>query len=364
MGVVNSIFAGVTILVLSIFMVGGGPRWIEAVPEDPAPRPRRADRATRCATCANAIGNYIGGALLQATIAAVCAFIVLTILGAPFAAPLALLVLFFDLIPVVGATIAAVLIAIVMLFVNFPVGLIVWVVYAIVFQQIENYLIQPQIQKRATKIEPFITLVAVLFGSTLFGVVGAILAIPTAATLQIVVREYVAYRRESRARPRRPRARPRDDSARGRRPVARARARARLTIRGRARGRAAGGLVVRAPTGGELEVAVVHRPEVRRLVAAEGQARAGRGLWMDGGAARGRGGDRPSLRARATSSAPPATATARAATSSSATSGCAPLGGDFEPSDEVDELRWATPRRGGRVARLRARPGAGRGAGP
>ena len=112
--------------------------------------------------------------------------------------PLALLVFFFDLIPVVGATIAAVLIAIVMLFVDFPVGVIVWVIYAIVFQQIENYLVQPQIQKRATKIEPFITLTAVLFGSTLFGVVGAILAIPTAATIQIVIREYILYRRESK----------------------------------------------------------------------------------------------------------------------------------------------------------------------
>ncbi len=139
--------------------------------------------------------------MLQAGIAAVCAFIVLSILGAPFAAPLALLVFFFDLIPVVGATIASVLIAIVMLFVDFPVSLIVWVIYAIVFQQIENYLVQPQIQKRATKIEPFVTLVAVLIGSTLFGVMGAILAIPTAATIQIVVREYVAYRRESEEAP-------------------------------------------------------------------------------------------------------------------------------------------------------------------
>jgi len=197
-GVVNSIFAGVTILVLSIFMVGGGPRWKDAFLRTQTPdRSARINRALE--HIANAIGNYIGGAILQATIAAVAAFLVLTVLGAPFAAPLALIVLFFDLIPVVGATIAAVLIGIVMLFVNFPVGLIVWVIYAIVFQQIENYLIQPQIQKRATKIEPFITLVAVLFGSTLFGVVGAILAIPTAATLQIMVREYVAYRRESQA---------------------------------------------------------------------------------------------------------------------------------------------------------------------
>jgi predicted PurR-regulated permease PerM len=195
-GVVNSVFAGVTVLVLSIFMVGGGPRWKDAfLGSQPPDRAKRINNALQ--HIANAIGNYIGGALLQATIAAVSAFIVLTILGAPFAAPLALIVLFFDLIPVVGATIGAVLIGIVLLFVNFPVGLIVWVIYAIVFQQIENYLIQPQIQKRATKIEPFITLVAVLCGSTLFGVVGAILAIPTAATLQIVVREYLLYRRES-----------------------------------------------------------------------------------------------------------------------------------------------------------------------
>ena len=156
-GVVNSIFAFVTVLVLSIFMVGSGPRWknqfLGAQPKD------RAERIDRAAVhVADAIGNYIGGAMLQAGIAAVSAFVVLTILGAPFAAPLALLVFFFDLIPVVGATIAAVLIAIVMLFVDFPVGLIVWVIYAIVFQQIENYLVQPQIQKRATKIEPFITL--------------------------------------------------------------------------------------------------------------------------------------------------------------------------------------------------------------
>jgi predicted PurR-regulated permease PerM len=196
-GIVNSVFAVITILVLSIFMVGGGPRWKDAFLRSQSPdRAKRIDNAL--AHIANAIGNYIGGALLQATIAAVSAFIVLTILGAPFAAPLALIVLFFDLIPVVGATIGAVLIGIVLLFVNFPVALIVWVIYAIVFQQIENYLIQPQIQKRAAKIEPFITLVAVLCGSTLFGIAGAILAIPTAASLQIVVREYLLYRRESR----------------------------------------------------------------------------------------------------------------------------------------------------------------------
>jgi predicted PurR-regulated permease PerM len=194
-GLVHSIFAALTILILSIFMVAGGDRWAQAfVRSQPLDRRERVERALR--HIANAIGNYVAGALLQATIAGFSTFIVLTILGAPFAGPLALVVAFFDLIPVVGATIAAVLIAIVMLFVNFPVALIIWVVWAIAYQQIENYVIQPQIQRRAVEVEPFIVLVAVLFGSTLFGILGAVLAIPAAATLQIVWREYRDYRRE------------------------------------------------------------------------------------------------------------------------------------------------------------------------
>ena len=93
------------------------------------------------------------------------------------------------------------LIAVVMLFVNFPVGLIIWIVFAIAYQQIENYVIQPQIQRRAVKIEPFVILVSVLFGSTLFGIIGAILAIPIAATMQIAWREYRDYRRETMTQP-------------------------------------------------------------------------------------------------------------------------------------------------------------------
>jgi predicted PurR-regulated permease PerM len=194
-GFVNSVFAVVTILVLSIFMVAGGRRWVDQfLATQP---PERAERIGRALDhIANAVGNYVGGALVQATIAGVSSYIVLMILGAPFAAPLALLVAFFDLIPVVGASIAAFGVAIVLIFVNFPVALIVWVIWAIIYQQVENYLIQPQIQRRAVQVEPFVVLVAVLFGTTLFGVPGAILAIPAAASVQVAIREWLAYRRE------------------------------------------------------------------------------------------------------------------------------------------------------------------------
>jgi predicted PurR-regulated permease PerM len=100
---VNSIFALVTILVLSAFMLGSGRSWVDRAialqPEERAVRLRRVvDRS------ASAVGAYVGGALLQATIAGVLAYIVLTILGVPFRAPLAVLIFFLDLIPLVGAT--------------------------------------------------------------------------------------------------------------------------------------------------------------------------------------------------------------------------------------------------------------------
>jgi predicted PurR-regulated permease PerM len=69
----------------------------------------------------------------------------------------------------------------------------VWVIWSVVYQQLENTVIQPRIQARAVAVHPFVVLVSVLFGSTLFGVLGALLAIPVAAAIQIAVHEYNTY---------------------------------------------------------------------------------------------------------------------------------------------------------------------------
>jgi predicted PurR-regulated permease PerM len=197
-GVVNSVFAGVTILILSIFMVADGRRWVlKALAFQPDERRERLDRAlSRIST---AVANYVGGALAQATIAGLTSFIVMKILGIPFAAPLAVLVGFADLIPLVGATIAAILVGIVTIFADFPIDTIIWAVWAILYQQLENSVIQPQIQRRAVDLHPFLVLVSVLFGSTLFGVAGALLAIPGAASVQIALGEWWQFRQSGRA---------------------------------------------------------------------------------------------------------------------------------------------------------------------
>jgi predicted PurR-regulated permease PerM len=200
-GLINSIFALITILILTAFILGGGRRWLHFglrfVPEDRAQRLERVfDRVGR------AVGNYVAGALFQATIAGVTAYVVLSVLGVPFAAPLALVIFFLDLIPLVGATIGAVLVGLVTLFEDFPTATIIWVIYSILYQQLENNLIQPQIQRRAVEINPFLVIVSVLFGSALLGILGALVAVPVAASIQIAAREYMDYRGiEPRAEP-------------------------------------------------------------------------------------------------------------------------------------------------------------------
>ena len=193
LGIVNSLFALLTILVMTAFLLGSGRRWTDQFIRSRPPEQRERLRRS-LDNIGSAVSGYVAGALAIAFIAGTATFIVLTILGIPFAGPLAVMAGFASLIPLVGATIAAVLIGVVTVFADFPTDTIIWTVWAIGYQQIENNLIQPQIQKRTVNVQPLITIFAVLCGGTLLGVVGAIAAIPIAASIQILLREYVDLR--------------------------------------------------------------------------------------------------------------------------------------------------------------------------
>jgi predicted PurR-regulated permease PerM len=193
LGIVNSLFALITILILSAFMIGSGGRWVHAaIQARPPPEHEMLHRAAHDISAA--VVGYVAGALGQAIVAGVTAFIVLTILGVPYAAALALIIAVLDLIPLVGATVGAFLVGLVTIFNDFPTATIVWVIWSIIYQQIENTVIQPRIQSHTVQVQPIIVLIAVLFGSSLFGVLGALLAIPAAATIQICLREWRHYR--------------------------------------------------------------------------------------------------------------------------------------------------------------------------
>ena len=199
LGLVNSIFAVLTVLILAAFMLSSGPRWRDAAlrraPTDQAAAWRRVTD-----DIAGAVGNYVGGAIAQAVIAGITSYLVMLILGVPFRVPLAVLVGFLDLIPLVGATLAAVLVAIVTVFVDFPTTTIVWVIWAIVYQQVENNVLQPLIYKRTVAVQPLLVIIAVLIGASLLGVLGVLLAIPVAAMLQVIAKDLWAEREERKER--------------------------------------------------------------------------------------------------------------------------------------------------------------------
>ena len=134
--------------------------------------------------------GYVAGALTITSINGFLTFIVLTILGVPFAVPLAVLMSFFGLIPLVGATIGGVIILIVTLFTDFPQATIIYGIFLLLYQQLENNVLQPFIFKRTVNVHPLAVIFAILAGSSLLGVVGALVAIPVAAAIQIMLREF------------------------------------------------------------------------------------------------------------------------------------------------------------------------------
>jgi predicted PurR-regulated permease PerM len=193
-GIFGAVVELVTILVMTFFLLNDGKRMIAFVFRELGPE--RGERLGRIAEDVyKAVGGYVAGNILISIIAGVTSYVMMKVLGLPFAVPLAVLVAFFDLIPLVGSTLAGVVVAIVAAIVGFPGKLIAWIVFLVVYQQVENNLIQPVVYRRTVAIHPLIVIVAVLIGGSLLGILGALLAIPIAATVQIVVKEWWQYRR-------------------------------------------------------------------------------------------------------------------------------------------------------------------------
>jgi predicted PurR-regulated permease PerM len=134
------------------------------------------------------VGAYVLGNVIISLIAGLFTYFWLLIVGGPYALLLAILVAVLDLVPIVGSTIAGVVVTLVTLTVSLPVA-IATAVFFIVYQSAENYLLVPRIIGRAMKVPDLVTVVAALLGGVLLGVVGALVAIPVAAALLLILQE-------------------------------------------------------------------------------------------------------------------------------------------------------------------------------
>ena len=141
------------------------------------------------------VGGFMLGNLLTSVISAVGTYLWLVIFGVPYALLLALVVAVFDLIPMVGSTIAGIIVSLVALTKGLPVGIATAAFY-IAYRFLEDYLLNPRVMKHTVKVSPGLTIIATLIGGSLLGIIGALIAIPIAATIHLLLEE-VAFPRQN-----------------------------------------------------------------------------------------------------------------------------------------------------------------------
>jgi predicted PurR-regulated permease PerM len=192
--VLNAVVAVVTIAFLTLFMLLEGPAWVERVygllPEPSRPRWRKVG-----GDIYRTVGGYVTGNLAISLIAGITSTIVLLVLGVPYAVALGLVVAILDLIPLAGATIAAVIVSAIGFLQSTTIG-IVLVIFFVLYQQLENHVLQPLVYGRTVQLSPLVVLVAVLMGAQLAGVIGALGAIPVAGAIQVFVVDWLEHRRQ------------------------------------------------------------------------------------------------------------------------------------------------------------------------
>lgn len=189
----SGVFALLTIFVLTVFIIASGPRLTRSavmlLPEQHRERARHVGGDS-----ARAVSGYVFGQFLICLIAGLSTWIVLVILGVPYAGVLGLWVGFAALIPMVGATLGAIP-TVVFAFLHTTTAGVVALLFYIAYQQFENHVLQPQIMSRTVKVSPLAVLVAVLCGVELAGFAGALLAVPAAGIIQVVVGDIYDWRR-------------------------------------------------------------------------------------------------------------------------------------------------------------------------
>ena len=198
-GIITAIVAIVTIMFMTVFMLLEGPAWVERLyallPERSRDRWRDVgDQIYRT------VGGYVTGNLFISVIAGITSTLVLLALRVPYAVALGLLVAILDLIPLAGATIAAIIVCSIGFLHSLAAGIIL-IVFFIVYQQIENHLLQPLVYSRTVRLSPLAILISVLVGAEIAGVLGALAAIPVAGTIQVLIRAWLEERRTRRTTP-------------------------------------------------------------------------------------------------------------------------------------------------------------------
>ena len=188
----GSVFSVLTILVLTFMMLIEGPRWLILF-KALMPKERRKHSDKLLNDMYKVVKGFVNGQVLLAAIAAVMILVPLLILGVGY--PIALMVIVFicGLIPLVGHTIGAVIVSTVALFTS-PVAAVIVLLYYFLYQQIENYVVQPRIQSNSTNLSPLLVFGSVIVGVSFGGILGGLVSIPVAGSIRVLIVDYLQRR--------------------------------------------------------------------------------------------------------------------------------------------------------------------------
>jgi predicted PurR-regulated permease PerM len=194
--ILGIVFSTLTVVILTIYFLANMPAMKRTVYRL-VPRSRRARVGLLTDEILDRVGGYVLGNLFTSLIAGLATLIWLEAWRIPYAVALALFVAVTDLIPLIGATIGAIGVTAVALFSGIPIGIATFAFY-VGYQQFENYVLQPRVMKRTVDVAPVVTIVAALLGAALLGILGALIAVPLAAGVQLLLTE-VAFPRQDEA---------------------------------------------------------------------------------------------------------------------------------------------------------------------
>ena len=197
LAVLGALFNGFIIVVLTLYFLASLDTTKNAIYRL-APASRR-DRVSRLGNrIVRSVGGYVSGAFIVAMCAGVSSLIFLFVVGlGQYAVALAFVVALLDVIPMIGATLGAVIVTAIGFAEDWKIG-VACAIFYIIYQQVENYVIYPRVMSKSVDVPGAVTVIAALVGAALFGVVGALLAIPTAASILMLVREVWVRRQDQR----------------------------------------------------------------------------------------------------------------------------------------------------------------------
>jgi predicted PurR-regulated permease PerM len=187
----SSIFSVLAILALTFMMLIEGPRW-QRLGQRLLPDNMKTDAQNICRQMYNVIKGFVNGQVTLALLAALLISPALFILHISYAAALIVVIFICGLIPMVGHTIGALIVTLVALL-HSPAAALTILIYYILYQQIENYLIQPKLQANTTNMSPLLVFVSVIIGVSFGGLIGGLVAIPLMGCARILVLYYLDH---------------------------------------------------------------------------------------------------------------------------------------------------------------------------